>query len=967
MPYLNPVRNILIFAGLVVMLGYNNCGKVHFAMDIESLKGKLNADGGILINGGAPYTNSTNVSLSLIHGSADEMYITDVSDCGAGGAWEPYSPTKPWVLKASNAAGKVFVKYREKAVVAAESECFSAGIVHDNIAPTLRITRDVAPYINTASARVEFVAEDGGSGIDKTECSSNIDSTAQACAGAFVQASLGEGANSIRIAATDRAGNVAVPVFSHFIVDRTAPVVTLNQTPPSVTGSVSADFRFSAVDTLSGVERFECQLDSQAGYSPCANPLSQTVAEGARRIQVRAIDRAGNTGEPASYSWMVDLTAPAVRIVKSPASLTNATTASFEFDGMDDGQPITRFECSLNGGAYGACSSPHTYSGLVGGTRSFAVRGIDDVGNRSAPATYSWVIDLVAPTITISSRPAPVTNATNATIAFLAQDNSGSIERTECRIDGGAFAPCSSPKDHTNLNEGNHQVDVRAVDGAGNISAPVAVSWIIDRTKPLVEITSGPLAQTNVKNATLAFRASDPGTTDPARIARLECQIDSGSWQTCSSPSQYPGLDDGNHAFQVRAIDAAGNVSDPAMRAWFLDATPPAINFGKQPLSTIPNIESATIQYTVTDAGVGMDTVSCGLNGLLTACEETKELNLGRLAPGDYVFAVEARDKLGNTSRVEAKWRVELATMEKSQAINVNSNNKVDVLVIIDNSGSMDSEQQNMASRFGTFLDQLKTLDWQVAIITTDVSANAEKKDGRFLPFSSMSNAYILDSSMDLAAAKAAFATTIQRPSSEGSGAEQGIRATYRAIERALDPNLLAVNAPNRAFFRPGAAFAALVVTDADETASGGTKDSNRPEFLVKLVADSWMNQKTFSFHSIVVKSGDAACLKQSANEGYGYAYESLSRLTGGIIGTVCATDYGSQLADMGQGVAELVRSATLACQPLDMTGDGVPDIKVVTADMSPAPSHVIEGNKIVFSAPLPLGNNSLSYTCLKQ
>ena len=49
---------------------------------------------------------------------------------------------------------------------------------------------------------------------------------------------------------------------------------------------------------------------------------------------------------------------------------------------------------------------------------------------------------------------------------------------------------------------------------------------------------------------------------------------------------------------------------------------------------------------------------------------------------------------------------------------------KVDVLVVVDNSGSMSVEQSNMGMRFASFLSRLQGLDWQVGIVTTDVQTN---------------------------------------------------------------------------------------------------------------------------------------------------------------------------------------------------------------------------------------------------
>jgi len=51
----------------------------------------------------------------------------------------------------------------------------------------------------------------------------------------------------------------------------------------------------------------------------------------------------------------------------------------------------------------------------------------------------------------------------------------------ECRLDGGSWAACSSPKGYSGLKKGSHVFRVRAVDEAGNVDGtPDAWSWTIN-------------------------------------------------------------------------------------------------------------------------------------------------------------------------------------------------------------------------------------------------------------------------------------------------------------------------------------------------------------------------------------------------------------------------------------------------------------------------------------------------------
>jgi len=83
-----------------------------------------------------------------------------------------------------------------------------------------------------------------------------------------------------------------------------------------------------------------------------------------------------------------------------------------------------------------------------------------------------------------------------------------------------------------------------------------------DTTPPETTITSYPQNPTNSTSATFAFTCNEQNCT-------FECQIDGGSWETCTSPKTYTNLSEGSHTFSVRAKDSAGNIDPtPVSYSW---------------------------------------------------------------------------------------------------------------------------------------------------------------------------------------------------------------------------------------------------------------------------------------------------------------------------------------------------------------------------------------------------------------
>ena len=252
----------------------------------------------------------------------------------------------------------------------------------DRTAPETTVDEAPLPLSNADGARFAFSANE-----EATFSCALDDAAFAACNSPHLLPAIDEGPHVFRVRAIDPAGNVEEPPRTYaFVLDRTAPVTTLEQAPAASSNTTRATFAFSASEAAD----FACALDESA-FAPCSSPhLVTNLAEGPHRFAIRAIDRAGNVEAPArTHAFTIDRTAP-VTTLEGPED-TSGSRASFTFTATE----TASFECALDDAAYAPCSSPHVVTELAEGQHELAVRAIDPAGNvELVPATHVWIVEV---------------------------------------------------------------------------------------------------------------------------------------------------------------------------------------------------------------------------------------------------------------------------------------------------------------------------------------------------------------------------------------------------------------------------------------------------------------------------------------------------------------------------------------------------------------------------------------------
>jgi len=189
------------------------------------------------------------------------------------------------------------------------------------------------------------------------------------------------------------------------------------------------------------------------------------------------------TGGDTLYS--VAVTGPAVyvgghqRWLDNPFGRDSAGPGAVSRPGIGAIDPVTGRALAWNptkSRNHGTMVLFATSRGLWVGSDGEQFGGEDHVGIGFAPLDLGPTPDTTRPDTFIDSGPSGSVFGTSATFSFSASEPS----TFQCRLDGGAFAPCTSPTTYANLAIGSHTLQVAATDGSYNVDAsPAQRGWTV--------------------------------------------------------------------------------------------------------------------------------------------------------------------------------------------------------------------------------------------------------------------------------------------------------------------------------------------------------------------------------------------------------------------------------------------------------------------------------------------------------
>jgi hypothetical protein len=584
-------------------------------------------NGSVSINDGAVATNSRTVTLGVGTGVHTDVVAfaaaeTSITCNAANLLYSPFAPTVPFVLSSTEGTRTVQLCLRDQAGNVS-SVAASDTIVLDTAAPVggavaindgdgfLNGEATIGLTVSWASAG-DVAAIKVGEGAVDCQSSSGYTTVGQAATSASVPAfavSSGDGTKLVLACLRDAAGNVATAQDTT-VRDTTAPVVSAVVCPDCVVdaGAVfsrtaNVTLAVSADETGSGLASARVAVDAGAEVAlPLVNGAVtvSALAEGARTLRVKLVDRAGNVSAVSrDIVVTVDLTAP--------------TLAQLLLNGSN--------------GAGNATSSRTVAVGIVGASADVAQMAVVE-GNGAVAQIASCALATYAPFVPEFTRTLPSVDGAKA-VSVCLRDRAGNVTATPTTttitLD---TVPVSLPA-----------TPVVVLDGDGFLQAETTISVRLNWT------TNGDAREAKIQEGIVDCASSSGYVALPVNA------------NTFDIPGVPASAADGTKTFGVCFKDIAGNIV-VAQGSTVRDATAPVVTAVACPACTLDNgtlfarSTSVTLLASSIEGGSGVASARVSRNGgaLTTFPVTAGQFTVTGLAQGANTLLVKLADVAGNIS-----------------------------------------------------------------------------------------------------------------------------------------------------------------------------------------------------------------------------------------------------------------------------------------------------------------------------
>jgi hypothetical protein len=532
--------------------------------------------------------------------------------------------------------------------------------------PTDLITKTAAQTVSgTLSANLatgEHVEVSLNNGASWVSASGSTGSNAWSLAGQTLT-----GSNTLQVRVVDAAGNAGAASSNGYVLDTTAPTVSLSSNVSVLKSGESAVITLTFSETPDGLALGDLTAvgGTLANLVATANPRVYTV-EFSPNAGLSGLlgsvtltnnsytDLAGNNGSGASSSAIsITTLGPSVVITSDAAALKSGDTANITFTFTSAPTGFTASDIVVSGGTisnltsqgagiYTAVFTPGTNVSAPASITVASGSYTDGLGNAGgAGVTPVILVDTKAPTLAITSDLAAVKAGDVATITFTFSEAPLGFTSGDVAVSGGTlsgFSITPNPLVYTaqftpsaGIASGAASITVAGssyTDLIGNSgTAGTSPSINIDTVAPTTTGASFSFsADTGVSNSDLITRTAAQtvnGTLSAALVAGETVQVSLDNGATWSNASASAGSGNwslagvtlaGSNTLQVRVNDAAGNHGAAFSAGYVLDTTAPTV-LATSNLGALNAGQTATLTFTFSEAPANFSASSLTVTG----------------------------------------------------------------------------------------------------------------------------------------------------------------------------------------------------------------------------------------------------------------------------------------------------------------------------------------------------------------
>ncbi len=218
------------------------------------------------------------------------------------------------------------------------------------------------------------------------------------------------------------------------------------------------------------------------------------------------------------------------------------------------------------------------------------------------------------------------------------------------------------------------------------------------------------------------------------------------------------------------------------------------------------------------------------------------------------------------------KGEVEFQEFDETDIFYQNPWKDVDVVLVVDNSCSMEPFQTKLAQDFGSFFEFFDdgNTDWQIGVVSTDPFVEPGVFRGPVI-------------TRDTSDPQSVFAEVVA-VGTEGSGLEAG-----------LQTGLDAVTGANAGFPRESATLSVIFVSDEEDISPGSVADYVDAYYGVK----GHRAKDAFNASALTVTSKAECSAEQYGYSSPGERYVGVAERTGGVVANLCEQDFAGIVTEL--------------------------------------------------------------------